>query len=159
MAGRAHKLKGHCYLFAAHLYRYDREQVWPSVLVGDLLYTGGRTLPELTGGLIHQLCLPPEVRYVWVLDRGLLSRPLLLRALSGQAQFALGRVRCNQVVYFAPPAQRAWAQADFCEVWLKSAGHLSYGSLDSGRVQIPFWWKGGPAILRFYRFLLSIPIQ
>jgi len=45
------------------------------------------------------------VRHVWVVDRGLRSRPLL-RARCQQAQFALGRVRCNQVVYFAPRRQR-----------------------------------------------------
>jgi hypothetical protein len=28
VAGRAQKLKGHCYVFAAHLYRYGQEQVW-----------------------------------------------------------------------------------------------------------------------------------
>ncbi len=104
VAGRAKKLKGHCYLFAAHLYRHGKEQVWASVLCGALLYVKGRTLPELTGELARQLRLPAEARHVWVVDRGLLSRPLL-RALSKQGQFALGRVRCNQVVYFAPRRQ------------------------------------------------------
>jgi hypothetical protein len=101
VAGRTKKLKGHCYLFAAHLYRWGQEQAWASVLCGALLYVKGRTLPELTGELAHQLRLPPEVRHVWVVDRGLLSRPLL-RALSRQGQFALGRVRRNQVVSFTP---------------------------------------------------------
>ncbi len=104
VAGRAKKLKGHCYLFAAHLYRQGKEQLWQSVLVGALLYVKGRTLPALTGELAHQLRLPSGVRHVWVVDRGLLSRPLL-RALAAQGQFALGRVRCNQVVYFAPRRQ------------------------------------------------------
>ncbi|MBA3767661.1 MAG: hypothetical protein H0W99_11870 [Acidobacteria bacterium] len=104
VAGRTRKLKGHCYLFAAHLYRYGQEQLWASVLCGALLYVKGRTLPELTGELARQLRLPPEVRHVWVVDRGLLSRPLL-RALCRQGQFALGRARCNQVVYFAPRRQ------------------------------------------------------
>ncbi len=105
VAGRAKKLKGHCYLFAAHLYRYGTEQMWASVLCGALLYVKGRTLPELTGELARQLRLPAEARHVWIVDRGLLSRPLL-RALSPQGQFALGRVRCNQVVYFAPRRQK-----------------------------------------------------
>jgi hypothetical protein len=105
VAGRAKKLKGHCYLFAAHLYRYGQEQAWASVLCGALLYVKGRTLPELTGELAHHLRLPPEVRHVWVVDRGLLTRPLL-SALSLHGQFALGRVRCNQVVYFAPRRQK-----------------------------------------------------
>jgi hypothetical protein len=104
VAGRTKKLKGHCYLFAAHLYRYGKEQAWASVLCGALLYVKGRTLPELTGELAHQLRLPPEVRHVWVVDRGLLSRPML-RSLVKQGQFALGRVRCNQVVYFTPRRQ------------------------------------------------------
>jgi len=98
VAGRTKKLKGHCYLFAAHLYRHGKEQVWASVLCGALLYGKGRSSPHLTGDLIQQLRLPASVRHVWVVDRGLLSRPLLLRALSKQGQFALGRVKRNQVV-------------------------------------------------------------
>ncbi len=105
MAGRTKKLKGHCYLFAAHLYHYGQEQLWASVLLGALLYVKGRTLPELTGELAHHLRLPEGVRHVWVVDRGLLSRPLL-RALEAQGQFALGRARSNQVVYFAPRRQQ-----------------------------------------------------
>ena len=101
VAGRTNKLKGHCYLFAAHLYHYGAERLLASVLCGALLYVKGRTLPELTGDLVQQLRLPAAVRHVWVVDRGLLSRPLL-RALAAQGQFALGRMRCNQVVYFAP---------------------------------------------------------
>ena len=104
LAGRTKKLKGHCYLFAAHLYRYGQEQLWASVLCGALLYVKGRSMPELTGELAHHLRLPSEVRHVWVVDRGLLARPLL-RALAEQGQFALGRVRCNQVVYFTPRHQ------------------------------------------------------
>jgi hypothetical protein len=105
VAGRLKKLWGHGYLFAAHLYRYGQAQAWASVLCGALLYVKGRSLPELTGALARHLCLPPEVRHVWVVDRGLLSRPLL-RALDRQGQFALGRARCNQVVYFAPRRQK-----------------------------------------------------
>jgi len=105
VAGRAKKLRGHCYLFAAHLYRHGHEQVWASVLCGALLYVKGRSLPELTGDLAHQLRLPEGVRHVWVVDRGLLSRPLL-RSLTRQGQFVLGRARCNQVVYFTPRRRR-----------------------------------------------------
>ena len=105
VAGQAKKLKGHCYLFAAHLYRYGQEQLWASVLVGALLYVKGRTLPELTGDLAHQLRLPEGVRHVWVVDRGLLSRPLV-RSVTEQGQFVLGRARSNQVVYFTPRRQR-----------------------------------------------------
>jgi hypothetical protein len=104
VAGRAQKLKGHCYVFAAHLYRYGQEQVWASVLVGALLYVKGRSLSHLTGDLLHQLRLPTEVGHVWIMDRGLLTRPVL-RAVAAHRQFALGRVKCNQVVYFAPQGQ------------------------------------------------------
>jgi hypothetical protein len=104
VAGRTKKLKGHCYLFAAHLYQHGEERLWASVLCGALLYVKGQSLPELTGELAHHLRLPPQVRHIWVVDRGLLSRPLL-RALSRHGQFAVGRARCNQVVYFAPRRQ------------------------------------------------------
>jgi hypothetical protein len=103
VAGRAKNLKGHCYVFAAHLYKHGerRAQQWASVLVGALLYVKGRSIATLVGALAQHLRLPPRVRHVWVTDSGILSRPLL-RALGEQAQFALGRVRCNQRVYFAP---------------------------------------------------------
>lgn len=101
VAGRTKKLKGHCYLFAAHLYRHGQEQLWARVLCGALLYVKGQSLSELTGELARHLRLPAEARHVWVLDRGLLSRPAL-RALDRQGQFAVGRARRNQVVYFAP---------------------------------------------------------
>ena len=104
IAGRAKQLKGHCYLFAAHLYRYGQQQLWASVLVGALLYVKGRSPSELTGELARQLRLPEQSRHVWVVDRGLLSRPLL-RSLGAQGQFALGRIKRNQVVYFSPPRQ------------------------------------------------------
>jgi Transposase DDE domain len=104
VAGRAKKLKGHCYLFAAHLYRHGQQQLWASVLVGTLIYVKGRSPSELTGELARQLRLPEQVRHVWVVDRGLLSRPLL-RSLGTQQQFALGRIKCNQVLYFAPLRQ------------------------------------------------------
>jgi hypothetical protein len=48
--------------------------------------------------------LPTEVDHVWIMDRGLLTRPVL-RAVAAHGQFALGRVKCNQVVYFALQGQ------------------------------------------------------
>lgn len=107
VAGRAKNLKGHCYACAALLYEHQdacgRVQ-WASALVGALLYVKGRSLPVLVGELAGQLRLPGAPRHVWVVDRGLLARSLL-RALDKLAQFALGRVRANQVVYFAPHRQ------------------------------------------------------
>lgn len=41
---------------------------------------------------------------MWIVDRGIISRPGL-RALEARSQFALGRVRTNQIVYFAPRRQ------------------------------------------------------
>jgi len=111
VAGRAKNLKGHCYVFAAHLYTVGAAQrrQWASVLVGALLYVKGRSIPTLVGALAQHLRLPASVRHVWLTDSGILSRPLL-RALGGQGHFALGRLRCNQRVYFAPhrrsPRQR-----------------------------------------------------
>src|SRR5215470_1706555 len=111
VAGRAKNLKGHCYVFAAHLYSVGEQhsQPWASVLVGALLYVKGRSSPTLVGALAQHLRLPPTVRHVWLTDSGILSRPLL-RALGVQDHFALGRLRCNQRVYFAPrrhsPRQR-----------------------------------------------------
>jgi hypothetical protein len=103
VAGRAKHLKGHCYVLAAHLYTsmLDKTSPWSSVLVGALMYVKGRSIPTLVGALAKQLRLPAQVRHVWLVDRGILSRPLL-RALGELGHFALGRVRCNQVVYFAP---------------------------------------------------------
>ena len=111
VAGRTKNLKGHCYVFAAHLYTVGEEHCrrWASVLVGALLYVKGRSIPALVGALAQQLRLPTPVRHVWVIDSGILSRPLL-RALGAQGHFALGRLRCNQRVYFTPsrrsPRQR-----------------------------------------------------
>jgi hypothetical protein len=111
VAGRAKNLKGHCYVFAAHLYTPGEGKVrqWASVLVGALLYVKGRSIPTLVGTLAQHLRLPASVRHVWVTDSGILSRPLL-RALGAQGHFALGRLRCNQRIYFAPrrrsPRQR-----------------------------------------------------
>jgi hypothetical protein len=108
VAGRAQHLKGQCYVFAAHLYTVGTEKgwQWASVLVGALLYIKGRSIPTLVGALAQQLRLPPTVRHVWLTDSGILSRPLL-RALGAQGQFALGRLRCNQRVYFTPRRRSA----------------------------------------------------
>ena len=103
VAGRAKNLKGHCSVFAAHLYTAGEEKrrQWARVLVGALLYVKGRSIPTLVGTLAQHLRLPASGRHVWLIDSGILSRPLL-RALGAQGHFALGRLRCNQRVYFAP---------------------------------------------------------
>jgi hypothetical protein len=103
VAGRAKKLKGHCYVFAAHLYRHTREKKerWGSVLVGALLYVKGRTIPQLVVELAKHLRLPAGIRHCWIVDRGIISRGLC-RELAELGQFVLGRMRSNQVVYFAP---------------------------------------------------------
>lgn len=56
--------------------------------------------------MAQHLRLPPPVRHLWLTDSGILSRPLL-RALGAQGHFALGRLRCNQRVYFAPRCRSA----------------------------------------------------
>jgi hypothetical protein len=103
VAGRAHHLKGHCYVFAAHLYMVGegKSRRWASVLVGAWLYVKGRLIPALVGALAQHLRLPSTICHVWLSDSGILSRPLL-RALAPQGHFALGRGRSNQRVYFAP---------------------------------------------------------
>src|SRR5215475_11547831 len=72
VAGRAKNLKGHCYVFAAHLYTVGEAQwrQWASVLVGALLYVKGRSIPTLVGALAQHLRLPPTVRHVWLTDSG-----------------------------------------------------------------------------------------
>lgn len=107
VVGRAKHLKGHCYVCAAHLYQYldlNGRLRWASALVGALLYVKGTSIPGLLGRLAAQMRLPAGVRHVWIVDRGILARTLL-RALEAIGQFALGRVRSNQVVYFAPTSQ------------------------------------------------------
>jgi hypothetical protein len=103
--GQARHLQGQCYVFAAHLYQYatTHGRRWASVLVGALVYVKGRSIPTLVAVLAKHLRLPPGVRHVWLGDRGILSRPLL-RGLATVGHFTVGRVRCNQVVYFPPPA-------------------------------------------------------
>src|SRR6266852_2587561 len=53
VAGRAKNLKGHCYVFAAHLYTHGEGKVrqWASVLVGAVLDIKGRSIPTLVGAL------------------------------------------------------------------------------------------------------------
>ena len=106
ITGRNRSLKGHCYVFAAHLYGSYQNGVqrWTSFLCGALLYVKGRTIPQLVGQLAHHLRLPAGVRHVWIVDRGICSR-VLIRLLKPAGQFLLGRVRKNQVVYFAPRRQ------------------------------------------------------
>ena len=106
VVGRAKHLKGHCFVFAAHLYRQTKaeSQRWTSLLVGSLLYVKGKTIPSLVGQLAKHLRLPSGVRHVWLVDRGILSRTLI-RQLSAESQYVLGRARSNQVVYFAPRRQ------------------------------------------------------
>ncbi len=103
VAGRGKNLKGHCYVFAAHLYGRTVGKVtnWASVLVGAMLYVKGRTIPELTVELAKQLRLPEGVKNCWIVDRGILSRKLF-RGLGELNQYVIGRARRNQVVYFAP---------------------------------------------------------
>jgi hypothetical protein len=106
VAGRARHLKGQCFVFAAHLYKHGAtaSQAWASLLVGALLYVKGKSIPALVGQLATHLRLPAGVRHVWLVDRGILSRTLI-RQLSAEGQFVLGRARSNQVVYFAPRRQ------------------------------------------------------
>jgi hypothetical protein len=103
IVGRAKHLPGQCYIFAAHLYQTAQRQ-WASALIGALLYVKGRSIPRLVGDLAQQLRLPALVRQVWVVDRGIASRPLV-QSLDRLGQYILGRVRSNQVFYFAPRRQ------------------------------------------------------
>lgn len=107
IVGRAKHLKGHCYVCAAHLYQHLDEQGrmrWASALCGALLYVKGQSIPSLAGQLAAQMRLPEGIRHVWIVDRGIISRPFL-RALEAIDQYALGRLKANQVVYFAPRRQ------------------------------------------------------
>ncbi|MCA1628456.1 MAG: hypothetical protein LC742_10905 [Acidobacteria bacterium] len=104
VVGRAKHLQGHCYVFVAHLYQTAQDKLWASALCGALLYVKGRSIPHVVGELAGQLRLPAGVRHVVVVDRGILSRPLV-QALDRHGHFALGRARKNQVFYFAPRRQ------------------------------------------------------
>jgi hypothetical protein len=103
VAGQATHLKGHCSIFAAHLYQHtvDKTSTWASVLVGALVYVKGYSIPTLAEAVAKQRRLPATGRQVWLVDRGMLSRPLL-RALGELGHFVWGRARCHQVGYFAP---------------------------------------------------------
>jgi len=105
VTGQAKHLQGHCDGFAAHLYQPSlaKASKWASVLVGALLYVKGRSIPAWVGALAQQLRLPAEVRHVGLVARGILRRPLL-RVLGPLGHQVVGRIRCNQVVYFAPAA-------------------------------------------------------
>jgi hypothetical protein len=105
--GRASYLQGHCYVCAAHLYQYldaDGRLRSTSLLCGALLYIKGVSIPALVGRLARHLRLPEAIRHVWVVDRGIISRTLL-KALLPLGHFVLGRLRSNQIVYFAPRRQ------------------------------------------------------
>jgi len=103
VVGRAKHLRGHCYIFASHLYEAAGQEGkrWASVLVGALMYVKGRTIANLVGDLALRLRLPEGVRHCWIGDRGIISRPML-RAIDELGYFALGRVRRSQTVYFEP---------------------------------------------------------
>ena len=66
-------------MFAAHLCKHATAKLpgGASVLVGALLYVKGCSIPTLVGALAQQLRLPQAGRHVWLVDRGILSRPLL----------------------------------------------------------------------------------
>lgn len=105
IAGRGKNLKGHCYVFTAHLYQptVGKLTKWASVLVGALLYVKGRSIPLLVADLARQMRLPEGARHCWIVDRGIVSRALL-RELDRLDQYLIGRLRRNQNVYFAPTA-------------------------------------------------------
>ena len=106
VAGQAKPLPGPCSGFAAHLYQpaMATRPRWASGLVGAWVYVKGRSIPVLVGAWAQPLRLPRTIRHVWLVDRGILSRPLL-RPLEGLGHRVVGSVRCNQVVYFAPTAE------------------------------------------------------
>jgi hypothetical protein len=81
--------------------RGRRKHALGSVLVGALLYVKGRTIPQLVVELAKRLRLPEGIRHCWIVDRGIISRSLC-RELEELGEFVLGRMRSNQVVYFAP---------------------------------------------------------
>lgn len=106
LVGRAQHLQGHCYVAAAHLHQQTVQGLtrWASYLCGALLYVKGRSIPELVGALATQLRLPPSIRHVWVVDRGILSRTLL-RALAGVkgVRARAGAVQRRGLLRPAPP--------------------------------------------------------
>lgn len=105
VAGRSGKLKGYLFLFASHLYTYSQENFLASVLIGATLIGKGKSQAAAIQELLELLPLPKEVKNVWIVDRGLMSQKLVKQVLE-KNQYALGRVKCNKVVYFAPLRQR-----------------------------------------------------
>jgi hypothetical protein len=89
--------------------RGRRKNALGSVLVGALLYVKGRTIPQLVVELAKHLRLPEGIRHCWIVDRGIISRGLC-RELAELGQFVLGRMRANQVVYFAPEETETWGR-------------------------------------------------
>lgn len=105
VAGRGKNLKGHCFVCAALLYDYTDQhgQVqWASALVGALLYVKGRSLPLLVGDLAGQLRLPHELRHVWLVDRGLLTRTLLRAGATGARRAGPRQSQSGRVLRAAP---------------------------------------------------------
>jgi hypothetical protein len=104
-AGQAKHLQGHCEVCAAHLSTQTAAQLprWARGLVGAWLEVQGRSSPALVGALAQPRRLPKAVRPVWLVDRGILRRPLL-RALEELGPSGVGRVRGNPGVYLPPPA-------------------------------------------------------
>lgn len=88
---------------------------WASALCGALPYVKGQSIPAIVGHLAAQMRLPASNHYVWIVDRGIISRPLL-RALEAIGQFALGRLKANQVVYSIPRRPPQGAQES---LWAK----------------------------------------
>jgi hypothetical protein len=105
IAGRAKHLKGHCYLFASHLYSFGAESLWASLLVAALLIGKRKSLFGAVTEVIDSLNLPEEVLNVWIADRGLMSNKLIKLCLS-KNQHVLGRIKRNRVLYFAPLRHR-----------------------------------------------------
>jgi hypothetical protein len=113
-------------------------------------------LSHLSGGLFPQLRLPTEVGHVWIRDRGLLTRPVL-RAVAAHGQFALGRLKCNQVVYFAPQGQtkgrgRRKAYGAQCRVdkllKLRVRGRDRTVRVAKAQVVLRGVWAGRPLVVR-----------
>ncbi len=97
IVGRAKHLKGHCYVCAAHLYQHLDQQgqmCWASALCGALLYVKGQSIPAMVGQLAAQMRLPKAIRHLWIVDRGIISRPLL-RALEAIGQFGWACCCCS----------------------------------------------------------------
>ena len=105
MAGQATPLQGHCEGLAAHLSTQSTATLprGASVRGGAVREVQGRSRPMLVGALAQPRRLPPAVRHVWLVDRGMRSRPRL-RALEKVGPGVGGRVRGPPGVYVPPPA-------------------------------------------------------